>query len=564
MATKRKSYPWEKFYPEGLEWNVEFSPKPLYQILDETAERYPEHRAIDYYGKYYSYAEIAAESDRLAKGLQASGIEKGDRVGILMPNCPYGVIAYFAILKAGGVVVSYNPLYTINELKHQVQDSGTKMMITLNLAQFHEKTGNLLQTTCLERIVVCDLRAALTFKKRVLFNWFKSSEVASIEFGRIHLAYEKLIDNDGCYRPQDIDPEKDTAVIQYTGGTTGVAKGACLSHAAIAANTEQISMWFTGLEEGKEKMLAVIPFFHVFGMTAVMLLSVARACEMVIHSRFDLPQLIKDIHSKKVTLLLGVPTIFNTICHHARVSSKMFKSLKMCISGGAPLPIDVKQQFEALTGAVLAEGYGLSEASPVVTVNPLFGESKPGSVGIPLPGTIVEIRSTEARRKLCPAKEIGEVCVKGPQVMLGYYNAPEDSKNVLRSGRLHTGDMGYLDKSGYLYIVDRIKDVIIASGFNIYPREIEEYLYEHNKIKEAAVIGVDDEKRGQTAKAFIVLRVGEELGEADLNEYLRRKLAAYKVPTVYEFREELPKTLIGKVDKKILIAEEKAKKHKGE
>ncbi len=555
MASKRKAYPWEGKYPEGIEWDVSFSSQPVYSFLDETAANYPDNHAIDYYGRYFTFQEIAKLSDRLAKGLQKNGVGKGQKVGLLMPNCPQFVVAYFAVLKTGAAVVNYNPLYTINELQHQVSDSGTTMMITLNLNIFHEKTSNLLQTSCLERVVMCDLRDALTNFKRKLFTWTRKNELASIEFGRVHLDYNALIDNDGLYVRQEIDPEKDTAVIQYTGGTTGVAKGAMLSHASLCANTQQISMWFSGLDEGKEKMLAVLPFFHVFGMTAILLLSTSKACEMVVHSKFDLHAILKDISSKKITLLMAVPSILHAICQYPKLSSCKLSSLKMCISGGAPLPLEVKQRFEEATGCALAEGYGLSEASPVVAVNPLFGENKAGSVGVPLPSTVIEIRSPEGRNKLCPVKEVGEICIKGPQVMQGYYNNAVDTKSALKGGCLHTGDMGYLDKDGYLFIADRLKDMVIVNGFNVYPREVEELLYQHQSINEAAVVGVYDEKRGQAVKAYIVLRVGESLQADDIREYLKKKLAAYKIPSLYSFEEALPKTMIGKIDKKALLTQ---------
>ncbi len=558
MANKSKSYPWEGNYPEGIEWNAELASHPLYTFLDESAEQFPHHKAIDYYGRYFTFKEISELSDKLAKGLQQQGIGTGKKVGILMPNCPQYVVAFFAVLKTGATVVNYNPLYTINELQHQVNDSTTTMMLTLNLNIFHEKTNNLIQTTCLEKVVICDLSDALTKFKKLLFNWKKKEELASVEYGRIHLDYNKLIDNDGLYKKPEINAEKDVAVIQYTGGTTGTPKGAMLTHKTLCANTQQVSMWFYGLEKGNERMLAVLPFFHVFGMTAIILLCTSKACTMVVHSKFDLKQILNDIPNKKVSLLMAVPSILHAISESPKVRLTKFSTLKMCISGGAPLPLEVRKSFEEKTGCALAEGYGLSEASPVVAVNPLFGKNKSGSVGVPLPNTIIEIRAPEGRNKLCTTGQIGEICVKGPQVMLGYHNKADETKSTLKNNCLHTGDMGYLDKEGYLFISDRIKDLVIVNGFNVYPREIEELLYQHHSIKEAAVIGVLDERKGQSVKAFISLRVGENVNEEEITQYLSKKLSNYKVPTVYAFLEELPKTMIGKVDKKAL------KEHKGE
>lgn len=556
MAKNTKAYPWEASYPEEIEWNAELTACPVHSFISQAAKLHPNTKAIDYYGQYFTFREIDELSSRLALGLQQQGIGKGSRVGILMPNCPQYVVTYFAILKSGATVVNYNPLYTINELQHQVSDSKTVMMVTLNMNLLHEKTNNLLQTTCLEKVLVCDIRDAFTPFIRFMFNWKKKHEIAAVEYGRIHLDYQKLIDNNGLYKNADIDVEKDIAVIQYTGGTTGTPKGAMLTHAALSINTQQISMWFHGLEEGNERMLAVLPFFHVFGMTAIMLLSTSKACQMVIHTRFELDRILKDIAKKKITLLMAVPSLLHAICEHPKLRSFKLSSLKMAISGGAPLPLEVKECFEEATGCSLAEGYGLSECSPVVAVNPLFGRKKTGSVGVPLPNTIIEIRSPEGRNKLCATKEVGEICVKAPQMMLGYYGNEAETKATIKNGRLHTGDMGYLDKDGYLFISDRMKDVVIVNGFNVYPREIEELLYQHHAIKEAAVIGVEDEKKGQAVAAYIHLRAGESLSDDDLNSYLDKKLSQYKLPTQYHFIGELPKTMIGKVDKKALKAQQ--------
>lgn len=559
MARRKKKYPWEKKYPENIVWDAEIPALPLHSILDAAAEKYPDRNCIDFYGKKYTYGDVNAQADKLAKGLQKVGVSKGKRVALLLPNCPQFVVSYFAVLKAGGIVVNCNPLYTLHELSQQIKDSGATVIVTLNLKALFEKTANLLQTTPLERVVVAEFQDALPFPQNMLFNLFKKKEVAVVPYGMINVSYQKLMDDSSskCTRV-DIDPVKDAAVYQYTGGTTGTPKAAVLTHANLYANVVQTGMWFDGLQEGEEKMMAVLPFFHVFAMTVVMNLSVHKGCEMILHPRLDVLKLLKDINDKKPTLLPGVPTLFATLNSHKKIGDFDLTSLKYCISGGAPLPLEVKERFEELSGCELIEGYGLSECSPVAVANPLLGEHRPGSIGIPLPGTIVEIRDTEGRRALKPQGKTGEICIEGPQVMKEYLNQPEETEEVLRSGRLHTGDMGYMDKDGYVYVVDRLKEMIIASGFNVYPREVEEEIYKHTSVEEAAVVGVPDNFKGQKVKAFIKLRKGEKLSKEDLDNFLQGKLAKYKLPSEVEFKEELPKTMVGKISKKELIKKNNA------
>jgi long-chain acyl-CoA synthetase len=551
MTKRKKEYQWERHYPAGINWDAEIPVAPLHSILQVSAKSYPDNICMDYYGKKYSYAEVNDLSNRMAKGFQDQGVKKGAKVGLLMPNCPLFIISYYAVLKAGGVVVNYNPLYTVTELAQQVKDSGTTVMVTLNMRVLYEKTSNLLQTTPLAKVIVGDLRDSLPFPKDIIFGWRKGGEIASVVYGRINISVEDLMDNKGNYKEIGINPEEDVAVLQYTGGTTGVPKGAILTHANLYANTVQTGLWFEGLEEGNEKMLAVLPFFHVFSMTVAMNLSIYKACEIVIHTKFDVGLLLKDIERKKITLLPGVPTLFSAI-NNFKKSFKL-SSLKFCMSGGAPLLGGVKEKFEQLSGCTLIEGYGLTETSPVAIANPLFGEHREGSIGVPLPATIVEIRDPEGRRGLVAKGKVGEICIRGPQVMKGYLNNDEETKEVLRAGRIHTGDLGYMDSDGYIYVVDRLKEMIISSGFNVYPREIEEVIQKHTSVEEVSVVGIPDEYRGQSVKAFVKLRSGEELTETQLKDFLRGKLAKYKIPSEIEFRKDLPKTLIGKISKKDLV-----------
>ena len=552
MANRKKEYPWEKKYPENIKWDCEFERKPLYSILDEAAKKYPENICIDYYGKKFTYQQVHEAANKMAKGLQENGVKKGTVVGLLMPNCPQFIITYYAVLKAGGVVVNYNPLYTTNELAHQVKDSNTTVMVTLDLNLLYNKTANLLQTTPLSKVIVSDFRSSLPFPKNLLFSLFKGGELASVAYSRINLAAHDIMDNDGQYKEVKINPDEDTAVLQYTGGTTGTPKGAILTHSNLYINTLQSGMWFQGLEEGQERMMAILPFFHVFSMTVVMNLSILKACEIIIHSRLDVGALLKDVQKKQATLLPGVPTLFAAVNNHKRAKNYNLSSLKFCISGGAPLPLEIKEKFEEKSKCTLIEGYGLTESSPVAAANPLFGENKSGSIGMPLPGTIIEIRSTEGRHPLVAKDKIGEICIKGPQVMKGYLNNEKETKESIKNGRLHTGDMGYIDKDGYVFVVDRLKEMIISSGFNVYPREVEEEIYKHPKVQEACVVGVENEYRGQSVKAFVVPNKNAELTEKELKDFLKGKLAKYKLPAIIEFKEELPKTMIGKISKKDL------------
>jgi len=552
MARKKKAYTWEKSYPKGSQWEVEIKPRPIYHFLDNSAEIYPNNDCLEFEGLKLTYSQVAMFVNRVAQGLQESGVVKGTRVGIFMPNCPYFVISYYAILKAGGIVVNYNPLYAINELVRQVKDSGTSILITLDNTMLYEKASNLLRSTSLEKVIIGCIADMLPFPKNKLLQWFRRDQIASVHYGKINIALESFLDLPGEVNYVPIKPETDIAVLQYTGGTTGTPKGAMLTHANVYSNAMQCSIWFSGLEAGKERMMAVLPFFHVFAMTAIMNLSILSGFEIILMPKFSLKNLLRDIDKKKPTILLGVPTLFSAINNFPKLKNYDLSSLKASISGGASLPLEIKTKFEELSNCIVIEGYGLSESSPVVCSNPLNGENRAGSIGLPIPGTIVEIREPEGSKKLVKNGNIGELCVTGPQVMLGYWNNEKETKNVLKAGRLHTGDLGYMDEDGYIYIVDRIKDLIIVSGFNVYPREIEELLYKHVHIEEAAVIGLPDKHKGERIKAFIKLKAGKKMEAKEVREYLEGRLAKYKLPDEVEFIESVPKTIIGKVAKREL------------
>jgi len=532
---------------------------PVASLLDRAVAQFAGNPAIDFLGRRTTYAELGDLVDRAARGFQHLGVKKGVRVGLCLPNTPYFVICYFAVLKIGGIVVNYNPLYVERELKHQIEDSGTTIMVTLDLKQIYPKVAAMLEETCLERVVVCPMSGILPSVKSVLFSVLRRSEMAVVPEDLRHVPYARLIANDGKPKPVTIIPETDVAVLQYTGGTTGVPKGAMLTHGNLTANAEQIRQWVPIIQPGQERMLGVLPLFHVFAMTVVMNLGISFGCELILLPRFDLEQVLKLIGKKKPTFFPGVPTIYTAINGAAAKGGYDLSSIRICISGGAPLPVEVATRFEQLTGCRLVEGYGLSETSPVVTCNPLTGEARTGSIGKTLPGTVIEVRSPADPETILPPGERGEICVRGPQVMSGYWNRPDDSSQVFIDGALRTGDIGYVDPDGFYYLVDRIKDVIICGGFNVYPRVIEEVLYQHPAVAEVVVIGIPDPYRGQAPKAFVRLREGADVTPEDLRTFLSGQISRIEMPKSIEFRDELPKTMIGKLSKRELVAEEKAR-----
>lgn len=560
MTQDNQNFLWIDNYPAELDWNAEIPAIPVYEMLDNTAGKYGNHPAFDFLGTKYSWHEIHNYTCRFAKGLQDIGISKGAKVGIFLPNCPLFLIAYYALMRIGATAVNYNPLYAERELAHMIEDSETDAVITLDLELLYGKMAKMLHDTRLDKLVVASFTDMLPFPKNVLFKLVKGKELADVpDTKRIH-RYEALIDNDGKYNTVEIDPKNDIALYQYTGGTTGAPKGAMLTHANIVANAEQAAMWFHNCREGEDKMLGVIPFFHVFAMTAVMNLSVRRALEIVALPRFELDQTLKLIHKKRTTIFPAVPAIFNAINNHKKLKSFDLSSLRYCVSGGAPLPVEVKKKFEEKTGSVVVEGYGLTESSPVLCCNPPEGLNKPGSIGLPFPNTIVEILDPETHE---PVKlgERGELCARGPQVMKGYWNRPEDTAKTLIDGRLHTADIATMDEEGYVFIVDRIKDLIITNGYNVYPRNVEEAIYLHPSVEECIVAGLPDKQRGEIVKAWIKCKDGRALSAEDLKNFLADKISPMEMPKRIEFREEpLPKTMIGKLSRKDIVAEEMDKK----
>lgn len=549
-------------YPAGIQWDAHIPVYPVWEMLEQTAKQYGDRPAFDFLNYKLTWKELHEQASRLARSLQDRGIGKGRRVGLFLPNCPLFVIGYYAVLRTGATVVNFNPLYSEKELAHQINDSGTDTMITADLELLYSKMKKMFGNTCLEHLVVTKFTSMLAFPKNILFPLVKKKELAQIESDDDTVVwYHDLIDHHKDPLPIDIDPVNDVAVLQYTGGTTGTPKGAMLTHQNVVANTEQCCMWLVGVNKGQDKMLGVLPFFHVFAMTTVMNFSVRNALEIVALPRFELEATLKLIHKKKPNFFPAVPAIYNAVNNHKKLSQFNLRSLRSCISGGAPLPVEVKKNFEKNTGCIVIEGYGLTESSPVVSANPCQGVNKAGSIGLPFPNTIVEIINPDDKKTPMPLGERGELCVRGPQVMKGYWNKPKETDDVLKDGRLYTGDVAIMDTDGYIFIVDRLKDMIITNGYNVYPRNVEEAIYAHDAVEEVIVAGLPDENRGEIVKAWVKLKEGETLTIEKLKEFLSQRISPMEMPRQIEFRDKpLPKTMIGKLSRKDILAEEKAKK----
>jgi long-chain acyl-CoA synthetase len=532
--------PYLKVYQDGgVEWDIKIEPRSLHSLLFDSAKKYPEKTALIFYGHKITFAQLAGAVKRTASVLHELGLRKGDRVAVMLPNCPDFVIAYYAILSLGGIVVNTNPMYVEREIEHQVNDSGSRMIITLYDLYFRVK--NVRNNTPLEKVMLTGFTG-------------KPGDMPDDT-----LWFPDFYAQDRPPVPEaEIDPLEDLAVLQYTGGTTGVSKGAMLTHYNLYANSQQTDHFFVG-EEKKQLTLAVLPFFHVYGMTSCMNLAMAAGTTLILVPRFVPEEIAKIISEYKPTFFPGVPTMFIALLNCPEF--KDYSNVMVYNSGGAPMPVDVILKYDKLlegTGSDIGEGYGLSESSPTTHCNPLFGVKKPGSIGIPFPATDAAVVDP-GTGKFLPPGQVGELVIRGPQVMKGYWNMPEQTAQTLKDGWLYTGDMARMDEDGYFYIVDRKKDMIIASGYNIYPREIEEVLFEHPKVQEAVVAGVPHAYRGETVKAYIVLKQGETATEEEIIAYCKEKLAPYKVPKLIEFRNELPKSAVGKLLRRKLVEEEKQK-----
>jgi long-chain acyl-CoA synthetase len=529
---------------------MEYPEKTLPDLLRETAAKYSEKTATVFFGGQLAYAELKRQVDALAASLAGLGVKKGDRVAVMLPNCPQAIISAYAVFTLGAVAVMTNPLYVERELGINWGDAGVRTAIILD--RLWPRVQKVRQQVGLKDVVVTGVQDYLPFPK----NWFYPLKArldkAWISIGREEgvLFFKELVARGGI--PPKVDLSSgELACLQYTGGTTGIPKGAMLTHRNLVCNVAQyLCLFLDRLKEGEERFLAVMPFFHAYGLTALMNACISKGWAMILIPRFDLDQMMKAIEKYRVTMFLGVPTMYTAILNYPRAVD--ISSIKGCFSGAAPLPVEVMETFEKRTGGRIGEGYGLTEASPITHVNPIYGKRKSGSVGLPIPNTDAKIMDVETGTRELPGGEMGEIVIQGPQVMQGYWNRPEETAQTIRDGWLYTGDIGKMDEQGYFFILDRKKDMIIAGGYNIYPREVEEVLYEHPKILEAAVIGVPDPYRGETVKAFVVLKPGERAMPEEVIAFCRERLAVYKVPRLIEFRETLPKTMIGKVLRKEL------------
>ncbi|EEG76874.1 AMP-dependent synthetase and ligase [Dethiobacter alkaliphilus AHT 1] len=556
----QNKYLWMENYPKRVRPNLSYPDIPLYALVEQSTEEYPTQTAVTFMGKKLTYSQLWQQICQFAAALYSLGVRKGDRVAIMLPNTPQAVIAYYATLKLGAIVVMINPLYTERELEHQLKDAGAKVLVYLDLV--NPRVKKVRRNLPVKSYIVTSIKDYLPFPLNLLYPIKAKKEGHNLHVpAEEAVKFTKLLSQNLPDPPEvEIDPAEDVALLQYTGGTTGVPKGTMLTHLNLIANTMQTREWYTQCVEGKERVMGVLPFFHVYGMTTALNFSNAVGGELILIPRFDVKTLLTELQKHKVTFFPGAPTIYVAVNNYPEVSKYDLTSIRACISGSAPLPVEVQQEFMRLSGnAALVEGYGLSEASPVTHCNPLDEGNNIGSIGFPFPDTVAKVVDPADPSKEMPVGEVGELIVRGPQVMKGYWNKPEETAQMIKDGWLHTGDMARMDEQGYFYIADRIKDMIISGGFNIYPREVEEVLYEHPKVQEAAVVGIPDSYRGETVKAYLVLREGEEATEKEIRKYCEERLAKYKIPRTLEFRSELPKSTIGKVLKRVLIDEEKEK-----
>ena len=559
--------PWIKSYPRGVCWDAELTAMPLQEILERSAAKWPDNPALDFMNKKISYRDLSHLTDQAAKGFQKLGVRPGIHVGLYLPNTPHYVIAFFGVMKAGGTVVNYSPLDAEKVLEHKVDDSETDMLVTLDLKALYPQMGRLLETTRLKTLIVGNVAEMTPAPEAARAHMSKNGEIATVPKDSKHVTFEELLNNDGKYVEHPIaDLRESVAVLQYTGGTTGLPKGAMLTHANLSSATAQYAETTHTqpqlLDEGRERILAVLPPFHIYALTVNMLLGIRIGAEMILHTRFDAAAVVRDICEKKVTVFPGVPTMYVAIINHPGVENLDLSSIKWCASGGAPLPLEVQQRFQDISGCRLAEGWGMTETSPTGTFTPLEGAVKPGSCGIPIPGITIKFADVDDPSRYVGLGEKGEICIGGPNVMKGYWKRADATKETMtEDGFLRTGDVGYMDEDGYIFIVDRTKDMLLCGGFNVYPRIIEEAIYQHPSIEEVIVIGIHDDYRGQSPKAFVKLKTNSKpVTLEQMKDFLQDKLGKHEMISELEIRDALPRTAVGKLSKKELYDEEAKKR----
>ncbi|WP_194711648.1 long-chain-fatty-acid--CoA ligase [Noviherbaspirillum soli] len=564
-------HPWIKSYPPGVQWDAPLTAMPVQQILDDAAARWPEQTALEFMGKKTSYRELQDLTNRAAAGFQKLGVAPGVHVGLFLPNTPHYVIGFFGVLKAGGTVVNYSPLDAAKVLEHKVEDSRSDIMVTLDLAALYPQMRGLMGRSRLKKLVVGSLDEMSGHPQAVRAHLQGAGMLAEVEADDMQMPFSALLDNDGRYERHALPASLHdaVAVLQYTGGTTGLPKGAMLTHANLSSAVAQIMAIVSGeprvLEEGKERVLAVLPLFHIYALTVDMLFGLRLGAEIVLHTRFDADAVLKDLAAKKITVFPGVPTMYTAILNHPDAGKYDLSALKFCGSGGAPLPVEVNQRFQQATGCSLLEGWGMTETSPTGTFTPSHVPQRAGSCGLPTVGVTMKFISVDDPAVTVPQGERGELCIKGPNVMKGYWNKPEaTAESMTEDGFFRTGDVGYMDQDGYVYIVDRTKDMILCSGYNVYPRVVEEAIYEHPSVSEVSVIGVPDAYRGQSPKAFVTLKQGAAgFTLEELQAFLKSRLGKHEMVQALEIRQALPKTPVGKLSKKELYAEEAQKRSAG-
>ena len=556
--------PWIQSYPPGVQWDAQLNLSAVQDILTRSAELWPDQPALEFMGRRLTYAELDAYVSKAARGFQALGVRPGVHVGLFLPNSPHYPIAFFGALRAGGTVVNYSPLDAQKVLEHKVEDSETDILVTLDLASLYPVMSGLIGPTRLKHLVVGDLAEFSANPQAVRAHLTGSKQLAEVSADPRHVSFAHLLDNDGRPERHSVgDIAETVAVLQYTGGTTGLPKGAVLTHANLTAAVEQaLQTTKPILAPGGERVLGVLPPFHIYALTVVMLLGVRLGAEIVLHVRFDPEAAIKEIDQRKISLFPGVPTMFVAMLHHPSAKGADLRSLKSCNSGGAPLPLEVQNAFEKFSGCRLAEGWGMTETAAIGTFTPVPGKQKAGSCGVPQPGIDFRFLSVEDHKTYVARGERGEICLKGPNVMKGYWKNPKATAEIMTAdGYMRTGDVGYMDEDGYIYIVDRTKDMILSGGFNVYPRNIEEAIYQHPSVEAVSVIGVHDEYRGQAAKAFIKLKPGANaMTFEDMKAFLKDKLGKHEMIAAMEIRADLPRTLVGKLSKKELYDEEAKKR----
>jgi long-chain acyl-CoA synthetase len=567
-GTSYADRPWTRSYPKGVPSDFEFPKVPLTRLLDDAASSYPSNVALAFLGSKVTYKQLKEEVDRFATALAGLGVTKGDRVAIVLPNCPQNVITFFAALRLGAVVVEHNPLYTESELRHQLSDCGAKVAVVLD--RVYDTVAKVRKDTALEHVIVTSVADYLPTTKRLQLRLpiakarkARAEVTAELPKAAQVKQFTTLLKGAGLpARQVAVDATTDLALLQYTGGTTGLAKGAMLTHYNLVSNAYMNRLWDVDAKAGKEVTLGVLPLFHAYGLTVAMTGTVLIGGTLVLLPRFDLDQVFAAIEEWKPTTFPGVPPIYKAIADSPKAKSQDLRSIRLCVSGAMKLPVEIQEQFEKISGARLIEGYGMTETSPSTHANPVTGTRKAGSIGLPLTGTRCRIVEQDDPTKEVPPGSPGELAIAGPQVFTGYWNKDDAGEVFTSDGYLLTGDVAVMDEDGFFSIVDRKKELIIAGGFNIYPSEVEEVLFQMGGVQDAVVIGVPDKYRGETVKAFLVKQSGADLTEDDVTAHCAAHLAAYKVPKLIEFRDELPRTVVGKVLRRVLVEEERAKAEK--